>query len=70
MEGDDTHARGNVPLFLAVVVNHDVIGTDARLAHTGAICDAETLRDDCIEVWQLFDILDRQWHGDVGDGSL
>ena len=67
---DCTHARGNVPLFLAVVVSHDFIGTDARLANAGAICHAESLRDDCTEIWQLFDLRDRQWLGDVGESTL
>lgn len=51
------HAGRDMPLFLAVIVNHDV-ATDARLALAGAHCEAETLRDDCTEVWQLFCILD------------
>ena len=68
--GDDTYARGDVPLFLAVVVSHDFIGTYARLANAGTICHAESLCDDCTEVWQLFDLRDRQWLGDVGEGTL
>ncbi len=46
-----------MPLLLAVIVSHDFV-TDARLALAGAHCEAEALRDDCTEVWQLFRILD------------
>ena len=59
-----------MPLFLAVVSNHDFTGNDARLANAGTICHAESLRDDCTEVWQLFDLRDRQWLGEVWDCIL
>ncbi len=58
-ETDDTHPGRDMPLFLAVVEGHDFAGTDACLAPAIAHCEAQALRDNGIEVWQLFDILDR-----------
>ena len=69
-QNGDTNARRDVPLLSTVVESHDLVGTDARLALAGAYCEAETLRDNCTEVWQLLNLLYRQWRGDVGKGSL
>lgn len=47
-----------MPLLLAVIESHDVCGTDTRLALAGPHCETETFRDDCTQVWQLFDVFD------------
>ena len=57
-ERGDTHPGRDMPLFLAIVEGHDFAGTDARLPPAIANCEAQALRDNGIEVWQLFDILD------------
>ena len=63
------YARWYVPLLLAIIESHDLMG-NASLSLARTQSKAKTLKDDRTKIWQLFNLVDRQWRIHVGQGGV